>query len=145
VQPIRKKYLSDGTRNIVFIVGIAGTILGSWWFTGKWYRLPLLFAVPSMAYRLWTTRGDTTKLAEVSASVDMKYVAASEEEQKELHCYMCSGCGYTLFPARGREAAFFTDSFKCPMCGATKDEFFDMNEDDDAPAASAEEKGASPA
>lgn len=84
-----------------------------------------------MLYRLWTTRGDTTKLAEASASVDMKYVATSEEAQKELHAFMCGGCGYTLFPARGREAAFFADSFKCPMCGAPKREFFDMSDDDD--------------
>lgn len=128
----QKKYFNDSTRNIVFIAAIGGTVAGSWIFTGKWWKLPLLFALPSMLYRLWTTRGDTTKLAEVSASVDMKYVAASEQEQKELHCFMCSGCGYTLFPARGREAAFFTDNFKCPMCGAPKEDFFDMNEDDDA-------------
>lgn len=35
--------------------------------------------------------------------------------------WMCSSCGYTLFPARGRESAFFADGFKCPMCGAAKD------------------------
>mmetsp|Transcript_137483 Transcript_137483/g.342976 ORF Transcript_137483/g.342976 Transcript_137483/m.342976 type:complete len:259 (+) Transcript_137483:71-847(+) len=134
---VQKKYFNDSTRNIVFIVAIGGTVAGSWIFTGKWWKLPLLFALPSMLYRLWTTRGDTTKLAEVSASVDMKYVASSEQEQKELHSFMCSGCGYTLFPARGREAAFFTDTFKCPMCGAPKEDFFDMNEDEDAsPAAS---------
>ena len=54
--------------------------------------------------------------------------------------FMCSSCGYTLFPARqrfgqrledlrvavavaffrGREGAFFNDKFKCPMCGASK-------------------------
>merc|ERR1739838_531814 len=90
----------------------------------------MIFALPSMIYRLWTTRGDTEKLAAVSASVDMKYVASSEQEKAELKTFMCSGCGYTLFPARGREAAFFTDDFKCPMCGAAKDEFFDMNEDE---------------
>merc|ERR550525_1123691 len=83
-----------------------------------------------MVYRLWITRLNTEKLAAVSASVDMKYVATSEKEQHELHAFMCSGCGYTLFPARGREAAFFTENFKCPMCGAPRSDFFDMNEDD---------------
>lgn len=108
---------------------LGAAIAGSWWFTGKWWMVPLLAAVPSMLFRLWTTRGDTAKLAEVSASVDMKYVAASEQQQRELHSFMCGGCGYTLFPARGREAAFFTDDFKCPMCGAAKDHFVDMQQD----------------
>eukprot|EP00913_Durusdinium_trenchii_P032131 g30089.t1 len=74
-----------------------------------------------MIYRLWTTRGSTEKLAQVSASVDSKYIASTEEAQKELHMFMCSGCGYTLFPARGREGAFFNEKFKCPMCGASKE------------------------
>lgn len=131
-----RKYISDTVRNTAIIVSMAGIVAGSWVFTGKWWKLPLIFALPSMAYRLYTTRGDTTKLAEVSASVDMKYVASSEKEQKELHSFMCSGCGYTLFPARNREAAFFTDKFKCPMCGSPKSAFFDMSEDDEEEEAS---------
>mmetsp|Transcript_68553 Transcript_68553/g.174051 ORF Transcript_68553/g.174051 Transcript_68553/m.174051 type:complete len:231 (+) Transcript_68553:122-814(+) len=126
-----KKYIPDSLRNILFIAGIGGTVAASWWFTGKWWKYPLCFAIPSMLYRLWSTGANSTKLAEVSASVDMKYVASTEAERKALHSFMCGGCGYTLFPARGREAAFFTANFKCPMCGAAKDEFFDMNEDDD--------------
>lgn len=122
-----RKFLNDSVRNVALLVAIASTVGASWWFTKKWWKLPLALALPSMFYRLWTTRGDTSKLAEVSASVDMKYVAASEEEQKELHSYMCGDCGYTLFPARGRESAFFTESFKCPMCGAARDKFFDEN------------------
>jgi len=128
---VKKQVVNDAVRNVGFIVGIASVVAGSWWFTGKWWKLPLVFALPSMLYRLWLTRGDTGKLAEVSASVDPKYVASSEKEQKELHMFMCSGCGYTLFPARGREAAFFTDTFKCPMCGAAKSEFFDMSDNDE--------------
>jgi len=128
---MQKTYLNDAVRNMAFIAAIGGVMAGSWWFTGKWWKLPLVFALPSMLYRLWITRLDTEKLASVSASVDMKYVATSEKEQKELHAFMCSGCGYTLFPARGREAAFFTDNFKCPMCGASRDEFFDMSDDSD--------------
>jgi len=130
----QKKYLKDAMRNAILIGGTGGVVAFSWWFTGKWWKLPLLFALPSMLYRLWATRMDTEKLAAMSASVDSKYVASTEEQQRELHSFMCSECGYTLFPARGREAAFFTDSFKCPMCQAPKSAFFDMS-DTDEPAA----------
>mmetsp|Transcript_4732 Transcript_4732/g.5603 ORF Transcript_4732/g.5603 Transcript_4732/m.5603 type:complete len:223 (+) Transcript_4732:63-731(+) len=127
----KRQQLHDAARNVAFIAAIAATIAGSWIFTGKWWKVPLGLALPSMIYRLWTTRGSTEKLAQVSASVDSKYIASTEEAQKELHMFMCSGCGYTLFPARGREGAFFNEKFKCPMCGASKDEFVDMNDDDD--------------
>ncbi|CAJ1445261.1 unnamed protein product [Effrenium voratum] len=141
----KKQQLHDAARNIAFIAGIAATIVGSQVFTGKWWKVPLGLALPSMIYRLLTTKGNTEKLAQVSASVDSKYIASTEEAQKELHMFMCSGCGYTLFPARGREGAFFNDKFKCPMCGASKDEFVDMNDEDDdgsqAEAAAAARKG----
>jgi rubredoxin len=35
----------------------------------------------------------------------------------------CSQCGYTLFVAQGREDKFFGANFKCPECGAAKDQF----------------------
>eukprot|EP00442_Polarella_glacialis_P021358 CAMPEP_0115082758 /NCGR_PEP_ID=MMETSP0227-20121206/20105_1 /TAXON_ID=89957 /ORGANISM="Polarella glacialis, Strain CCMP 1383" /LENGTH=231 /DNA_ID=CAMNT_0002470935 /DNA_START=88 /DNA_END=783 /DNA_ORIENTATION=- len=122
---------NDTIRNVMFISVMGGIIGASYALTGKWWKLPMCFALPSMFYRLWTSGGNTEKLAQVSASVDSKYVASSEEEKKELHMFMCSGCGYTLFPARGRDGFFFPDSFKCPMCQATKDEFVDMNDDED--------------
>lgn len=128
---VKSQKLNDSVRNLGFIAAIGGVIAASWFFTGKWWKIPLAFALPSMIYRIISTGGDTGKLAEVSASVDPKYICSSEESQKELHMFMCSGCGYTLFPARGREAAFFTSNFKCPMCGAPKEDFFDMNDDDD--------------
>merc|ERR1712232_219571 len=81
-------------------------------------------------YRLWVSRADTETLAQISASVDPKFVASTAAEKKELHSFMCSSCGYTLFPARGREAAFFSDDFKCPMCRAPKSEFLDMSDGD---------------
>lgn len=37
--------------------------------------------------------------------------------------YECSECGYTLFPAKGREFKFFPATFTCPECGAAKDKF----------------------
>jgi len=147
----KKQQLNDAARNVAFIAVIAGTIASSWIFTGKWWKVPLGLALPSMLYRLWTTRGNTEKLAQVSASVDSKYIASTEEAQQELHMFMCSSCGYTLFPARGREGAFFNDKFKCPMCGASKEEFVDMNDDEDdgsaalAAAAARAEKGEAPA
>ena len=41
--------------------------------------------------------------------------------------YECTECGYTLFPAAGREFKFFPDTFKCPECGASKDKFEDRS------------------
>ena len=46
-------------------------------------KVPLGLALPSMIYRLWTTRGSTEKLAQVSASVDSKYIASTEEALKK--------------------------------------------------------------
>ena len=39
------------------------------------------------------------------------------------HEYECTqgNCGYTIFPAAGREDKFFGATFKCPQCGADKD------------------------
>jgi len=41
--------------------------------------------------------------------------------------YECTNCGYTLFPAKGREFKFFPASFTCPECGAGKDKFEDRS------------------
>lgn len=35
----------------------------------------------------------------------------------------CSQCGFTLFIAAGREDKFYGANFKCPECGASKDQF----------------------
>ena len=45
----------------------------------------------------------------------------------DTHEYECTenDCGYTIFPAAGREDKFFGASFKCPQCGAGKDAFVD--------------------
>jgi len=39
----------------------------------------------------------------------------------------CSNCGYTLFIAKGREGKFFSSSFSCPECGASRDQFNDVD------------------
>ena len=46
----------------------------------------------------------------------------------QAHEYECGSCGYTLFPAPGREDKFFGPGFKCPQCGAPKSEFIDRGE-----------------
>ena len=60
-----------------------------------------------------------------------KSVITSEEEEAELHVFKCGGCGYEMYPARGRESVFFPDSFKCPLCKTPKSEFWDLNDPTD--------------
>jgi len=53
-----------------------------------------------------------------------------EEEEDDAptnNVYECSSCGYTLFIAKGREFKFYGDDFKCPECGAAKDQFNGRN------------------
>jgi len=129
----------DYLRKAALVALVAAVPVGSWWFTGKWWKLPLLLALPLMLYRLWSTHGDGEKMAQASVSYDARFVATSEAQKKELHMFMCSGCGYTLFPARGREASFFTDDFRCPMCSLPKEEFVDMNHGEGLPSLDATE------
>lgn len=59
---------------------------------------------------------------------ELDYPARSGEPAKAaVHAYQCSDCGYTLFPAAGREFKFYGDDFVCPACGAPKDKFVDIN------------------
>lgn len=59
---------------------------------------------------------------------ELDYPARSGEPAKAaVHAYQCSDCGYTLFPAAGREFKFYGDDFVCPACGAPKDKFVDLN------------------
>lgn len=60
-----------------------------------------------------------------------KTAITSEEQEAELHVFKCGGCGYEMYPARGREFKFFPDSFKCPLCSTPKSEFWDLNDPDD--------------
>ncbi len=53
------------------------------------------------------------------------------QEVKELKVFACEGCGYELMPARGREGKFFAKDFKCPICGAPKEKFWDINDPND--------------
>lgn len=59
---------------------------------------------------------------------ELDYPARSGEPAKAaVHAFQCSDCGYTLFPAAGREFKFYGDDFVCPTCGAPKDKFVDVN------------------
>lgn len=58
-------------------------------------------------------------------------IISSEEEEAELHVFKCGGCGYEMYPARGREFKFFPDGFTCPICGTAKSDFRDLNDEND--------------
>mmetsp|Transcript_22414 Transcript_22414/g.56874 ORF Transcript_22414/g.56874 Transcript_22414/m.56874 type:complete len:240 (-) Transcript_22414:317-1036(-) len=59
-----------------------------------------------------------------SSSSDLTPKAAAKGKS-----YECSNCGYTLFPAVGREEKFFGEDFKCPKCGSAKDQFKDVSDE----------------
>ncbi|KAF8820429.1 hypothetical protein IE077_000490 [Cardiosporidium cionae] len=52
-------------------------------------------------------------------------IIKTTEEARHLHKYVCENCGFTIFPARGREFKFFATSFTCPCCNASKAAFYD--------------------
>ena len=56
---------------------------------------------------------------------------SGEPAKATVHAYQCSDCGYTLFPAAGREFKFYGDDFVCPACGAPKTKFVDINNTDE--------------
>ena len=57
-----------------------------------------------------------------------KHIARNEAEETELHEFCCEKCGFTMFPARGREGKFFPTGFKCPTCKADQASFFDLTD-----------------
>ncbi|GMI56481.1 hypothetical protein ScalyP_jg4238, partial [Parmales sp. scaly parma] len=60
-----------------------------------------------------------------------KYVTTDKKQEKELKAYSCNNCGYTLFPARGREGKFFPPGFTCPICRSGADAFEDVRDEYD--------------
>lgn len=97
---------------------------------------PLVFAgfgVAALVIKMLKVR--TGEWASGSSGVNKvtlpKSAITSEEEEAELHIFKCGGCGFEMYPARGREFKFFPDSFKCPLCGTPKSEFWDLNDPDD--------------
>jgi rubredoxin len=67
----------------------------------------------------------------VNRATTHESIVTTEEEEAELHVFKCGGCGYEMYPARGREFKFFPDSFKCPLCQTPKDGFWDLNDPTD--------------
>ncbi|GMI51062.1 hypothetical protein TeGR_g11053, partial [Tetraparma gracilis] len=51
------------------------------------------------------------------------------EPAEGTSAYECGECGYTLFPAAGREEKFYGPDFTCPNCNAGKDKFFKRGEE----------------
>lgn len=60
---------------------------------------------------------------DIEANEKAKEWGDSDETTVTSGAFECGDCGYTLFVAKGREAKFFGAGFKCPQCGAEKDQF----------------------
>mmetsp|Transcript_34153 Transcript_34153/g.107672 ORF Transcript_34153/g.107672 Transcript_34153/m.107672 type:complete len:83 (+) Transcript_34153:667-915(+) len=45
--------------------------------------------------------------------------------------FRCEDCGFTIYPARGREGKFFPKGFTCPNCSASQESFYDLNDPTD--------------
>lgn len=98
--------------------------------------LPLFFAgfgITALAIKLLKIKGGQLRGGSeaVKKMSVPKTAITSEAEEAELHVFKCGGCGYEMYPARGREFKFFPDSFKCPLCGTPKSEFWDLNDPTD--------------
>lgn len=114
--------------------GIFGMRANAYWDSIG--ALPLFFAgfglvalsIKMLKVKGGEIRGAATGINKVTVP---KTAITSEEEEAELHVFKCGGCGYEMYPARGREFKFFPDSFKCPLCGTPKSEFWDLNDPDD--------------
>lgn len=107
--------------------------------------LPLFFAgfgVIALAIKLFKVKKGQWQSGPtgINKAVTPQSVITTEEEERELHVFKCGGCGYEIYPARGREFKFFPDSFKCPLCGTPKTEFWDLNDPTD-PRNQEEEEG----
>lgn len=98
--------------------------------------LPLFFAsfgIVALAIKMLKVKGGELRSGPsgINKVTIPKTAITSEAEEAELHVFKCGGCGYEMYPARGREFKFFPDSFKCPLCGTPKKEFWDLNDPDD--------------
>jgi rubredoxin len=71
----------------------------------------------------------TTENAAKEDAPNWKHVITSKKQEMELKAFSCSKCGYTIFPARGREGKFFPDNYKCAMCGAGREAFMDKRDE----------------
>lgn len=97
--------------------------------------LPLFFAgfgiFALLVKMLKVVQGKWTSSDGVNRAMISESVITSKEQEADLHVFKCGGCGYEIYPARGREFKFFPDNFKCPLCGSPKSAFWDLNDEND--------------
>lgn len=115
--------------------GIMGMRANAYWDSIG--TLPLVFAgvgIVALVVKMFKVKGGQFRSGGTS-SVDRtalpKSVITTEEEEAQLHVFQCGGCGYVMYPARGREDRFFPDGFKCPLCGSPRERFWDLNDASD--------------
>jgi rubredoxin len=103
------------------------------------YLIALAFFMSLFARKVFMAGG---LMEAIRDGPDLRFLAKTKAQEAELHEFQCEKCGFTIFPARGREGKFFPDDYKCQMCAAPKESFFDMNsfEDPRAIAARANDK-----
>lgn len=114
--------------------GIFGMRANAYWDSIGVIPLVLAgFGITALAIKMVKLKSGQLRggAAAVNKMIVPKTAITSEEEEAELHAFKCGGCGYEMYPARGREFKFFPDSFKCPLCGTPKSDFWDLNDPDD--------------
>lgn len=88
-------------------------------------------SVAAMQKKADVSSGKKVYASAGGATTKPSSIISSEEEEAELHVFKCGGCGYEMYPARGREFKFFPDGFTCPICGTPKSDFRDLNDEND--------------
>jgi len=88
-------------------------------------------SVAAMRKKADVSSGKKVYASAGGATTKPSSIISSEEEEAELHVFKCGGCGYEMYPARGREFKFFPDGFTCPICGTPKSDFRDLNDEND--------------
>lgn len=115
--------------------GIMGMRANAYWDSIG--TLPLVFAgvgIVALVIKMFKVKGGQFRSggdSSVNRITLPKSVITSEEEEAQLHVFKCGGCGYEMYPARGREDRFFPDGFKCPLCGTPREQFWDLNDAND--------------
>jgi len=82
--------------------------------------LPLFFAgfgiFALLVKMLKVVQGKWTSSDGVNRAMISESVITSKEQEADLHVFKCGGCGYEIYPARGREFKYKGDSH---LLGAT--------------------------
>eukprot|EP00171_Calliarthron_tuberculosum_P010246 IDg10246t1 len=85
--------------------GLFGLKARAYW--GSMGFLPIFFTcfgVAALIYkRLKVMRGSWKSTDGVNRAMTPDSVITSPEMERELHVFKCGGCGYEIYPARGRE------------------------------------------